>query len=57
MHSIKDDIVPGRHDFKEDPFSTRIYLNLQYDNGVTKNEDFNSYFQINELLSFGFNYK
>lgn len=38
-------------------FSTRIYLHLRYDDGVTKNEDFNSYFQINELLSFGFNYK
>ncbi|MDD2436114.1 MAG: DUF3078 domain-containing protein [Massilibacteroides sp.] len=38
-------------------FSTRIYLNLRYDDSVQKNEDFDSYFQINELLSFGFNYK
>lgn len=38
-------------------FSTRIYLHLRYDDGVSKNEDFDSYFQINELLSFGFNYK
>lgn len=38
-------------------FSTNITLNMRYDDGVTKNEDFNSYLQINELLSFGFNYK
>jgi hypothetical protein len=38
-------------------FSTSIYLYLRYDDGVTKKEDFDSYFQINELLSFGFNYK
>lgn len=38
-------------------FSTNINLYLRYDDGVTKNEDFDSYFQINELLSFGFNYK
>jgi len=38
-------------------FSTRIYCNIRFDDGATKNEDFDSYFQINELLSFGFNYK
>ena len=38
-------------------FSTRINLHLRYDDGVAKNEDFDSYLQINELLSFGFNYK
>lgn len=38
-------------------FSTTISLNLRYDDAVTKNEDFDSYLQVNELLSFGFNYK
>lgn len=38
-------------------FSTNISLNLRYDDAVAKNEDFDSYLQINELLSFGFNYK
>lgn len=38
-------------------FSTNITLNMRYDDGVTKNEDFNSFLQLNELLSFGFNYK
>ncbi len=38
-------------------FSTRIYFHLRYDDGVEKNEDNKSYFQFNELLSFGFNYK
>jgi hypothetical protein len=38
-------------------FSTRIYAHLRYDDTVAKKEDFNSYFQLNELLSFGFNYK
>jgi hypothetical protein len=38
-------------------FSTRIYAHLRYDDTVTKKADFNSYYQLNELLSFGFNYK
>ncbi len=38
-------------------FSTRIYLHLRYDDGVDKTEDFDHYIQVNELLSFGFNYK
>ena len=38
-------------------FSTRIYFHLRYDDGVEKTEDNKSYFQLNELLSFGFNYK
>lgn len=38
-------------------FSTRINLQIRYDDGVERPEDFKSYFQINELLSFGFNYK
>ena len=38
-------------------FSTTINLNLRYDDSVTKNPEFERYLQINELLSFGFNYK
>lgn len=38
-------------------FSTRIYLNVRHDDTVTKTPGFDSYFQINQLLSFGFNYK
>lgn len=38
-------------------FSTTISLNLRYDDAVEKREDFDSYLQLNELLSFGFNYK
>lgn len=37
-------------------FSTRIYLNLRYDDSVPSHEDF-KYFQINEVVSFGLNYK
>lgn len=40
-------------------FSTRIYLYLRYDDGVApdKKDTDLGYFQMNELLSFGFNYK
>lgn len=38
-------------------FSTTISVNLRYDDAVVKKEEFDSYLQINELLSFGFNYK
>jgi hypothetical protein len=38
-------------------FSTRIYAHLRFDDSVTRKSDFDSYFQLNELLSFGFNYK
>lgn len=37
-------------------FSTRIYVYARFDDAAERNEDFN-YFQLNELLSFGFNYK
>lgn len=38
-------------------FSTRLNLNLRYDDGVNKKDDFDSYIQVNEIMSFGFNYK
>lgn len=38
-------------------FSTTITLNLRYDDGIAKKEDYDHYLQINELLSFGFRYK
>ena len=45
-------------------FSTRIYLHLRYDDSVKKSykdvaktDLFDTYFQINQLLSFGFNYR
>jgi hypothetical protein len=37
-------------------FSTRITLNLRYDDGVVKKPDYDSFFQYNEVLSFGFRY-
>jgi len=40
-------------------FSTRIYFYLRYDDGVepSKKDRDLGYFQVNEILSFGFNYK
>ena len=38
-------------------FSTLIYFNLRYDDGVTKAEPDDKYLQLNQLLSFGFSYK
>ena len=38
-------------------FSTLLYLNLRYDDGVTKPEGKGSYIQWSQLVSFGFNYK
>jgi len=37
-------------------FSTRIYLNVRYDDDVPADPDF-KYWQINQTLSFGLNYK
>lgn len=37
-------------------FSTRLYLNLRYDDSVPADSKF-GYLQINELVSFGLNYK
>ena len=37
-------------------FSTRIYLHMRFDDGVPKDPSF-QYLQINEVLSFGLNYK
>lgn len=38
-------------------FSTLIYLNLRFDDGVTRTDPSDSYVQFNQLLSFGFSYK
>jgi hypothetical protein len=38
-------------------FSTTLYLYLRYDDGVAKAPDSDTYMQVNELFSFGFNYK
>ncbi len=38
-------------------FSTRINLHLRYDDSVPPQSNWQRYLQINELLSFGFNYK
>ncbi|WP_234367794.1 DUF3078 domain-containing protein [Parabacteroides pacaensis] len=38
-------------------FSTRFYLDLRFDDGVKKKKDSDSYLQVYEILSFGFNYK
>ena len=37
-------------------FSTRLYLNLRFDDSVPSHEDY-KYLQVNEVLSFGLNYK
>lgn len=37
-------------------FSTRIYVNVRYDDGVPADPDF-QYWQVNQTLSFGLNYK
>lgn len=37
-------------------FSTRIYLNIRYDDGVPAHEKY-KFWQVNETLSFGLNYK
>ncbi|MDR2233730.1 MAG: DUF3078 domain-containing protein [Tannerella sp.] len=38
-------------------FSTLLYLNLRYDDGVTKVNESDSFLQWNQLISFGFSYK
>lgn len=38
-------------------FSTRLYLNLRFDDGVKKKDPQDNYLQVYELISFGFNYK
>lgn len=38
-------------------FSTRINLQLRYDDSAKPSDKWNRYLQINEMLSFGFNYK
>jgi len=37
-------------------FSTRISISLRYDDGVAKLPDYDTYLQLNEVLSFGFRY-
>lgn len=38
-------------------FSTRINVHLRFDDAVKPSDGWNRYLQINEVLSFGFNYK
>jgi len=38
-------------------FSTMLFLHIRYDDGVTRPAENSSYFQWNQLISFGFNYK
>lgn len=37
-------------------FSTTIYLNLRFDDSVPAHDDY-KYLQVNEVVSFGLNYK
>jgi hypothetical protein len=37
-------------------FSTRVYVNVRYDDGVPADPDY-QYWQVNQTLSFGLNYK
>ncbi|WP_329903191.1 DUF3078 domain-containing protein [Porphyromonas pogonae] len=38
-------------------FSTRLYVNLRYDDAVPPSKEWGKYFQLNELISLGFNFK
>ncbi|MDR1332108.1 MAG: DUF3078 domain-containing protein [Tannerella sp.] len=38
-------------------FSTLINLHLRYDDGVERRDDYRTFFQTNEVLSFGFSYR
>lgn len=38
-------------------FSTRLYVNLRFDDSVPPSDKWNKGIQVNQLLSFGFNYK
>lgn len=38
-------------------FSTKLYLNLRFDDSVPPSEKWNKRIQVNQLLSFGFSYK
>ncbi|MDR2119498.1 MAG: DUF3078 domain-containing protein [Tannerella sp.] len=38
-------------------FSTLINVYIRYDDGTSKKNDYNTFFQTNEVLSFGFGYK
>jgi len=38
-------------------FSTLVYLHIRYDDGVTRADASNSFFQWSQLMSFGFSYK
>ena len=38
-------------------FSTLLYLHIRYDDGVTRTDQTDSFFQWSQLMSFGFSYK